>query len=61
MADRGRCFSYGRAQQASALEAWPGDTANAESAQTVLVQRARMNSLAAEGERSAELKQPVTA
>jgi fructose-bisphosphate aldolase, class I len=54
-------FSYGRALQASALAAWAGDPANAEAAQAVFVQRARMNSRAVAGEWSAELEQPVTA
>ena len=54
-------FSYGRALQASALSAWAGHTANAETAQTAFVHRARMNALAAAGEWSAELEQPVTA
>ena len=54
-------FSYGRALQASALSAWAGHTANAETAQTAFVHRARMNGLAAAGEWSAELEQPVTA
>src|ERR671919_3191600 len=52
-------FSYGRALQASALAAWGGDAANAEAAQSAFVHRARMNSLAAAGEWSAELEQPV--
>ena len=54
-------YSYGRALQASALEAWGGDPANAEAAQSVFVHRARMNSRAAAGEWSAELEQPVPA
>jgi fructose-bisphosphate aldolase class I len=54
-------FSYGRALQASALEAWAGDSANAEAAQAAFVHRARMNSLAVAGEWSAEMEQPVTA
>jgi fructose-bisphosphate aldolase class I len=54
-------FSYGRALQASALAAWGGDPANAEAAQAAFVHRARMNSLAAAGEWSAELEQPVAA
>ena len=54
-------FSYGRALQASALQAWGGDAGNAEAAQQVFVHRARMNALAAAGEWSAELEQPVTA
>jgi fructose-bisphosphate aldolase class I len=54
-------FSYGRALQASALEAWAGDPANAEAAQAAFLHRARMNSLAVAGEWSAEMEQPVTA
>ena len=54
-------FSYGRALQASALSAWAGEPANAEAAQAAFAHRARMNSLAAAGEWSAELEQPVTA
>ena len=54
-------FSYGRALQASALEAWGGDPANAEAAQAAFVHRARMNALAVAGEWSAELEQPVAA
>jgi fructose-bisphosphate aldolase, class I len=54
-------FSYGRALQASALAAWGGDPANAEAAQAVFTQRARMNAKAAAGEWSAELEQPVAA
>jgi fructose-bisphosphate aldolase class I len=54
-------FSYGRALQASALEAWRGDPANVEVAQQAFRHRARMNSLAVAGEWNAELEQPVTA
>ena len=54
-------FSYGRALQASALAAWGGDPANAEAAQAAFAHRARMNALAAAGEWSAELEQPVAA
>jgi fructose-bisphosphate aldolase class I len=54
-------FSYGRALQASALQAWAGDAANAEAAQAAFAHRARMNALAAAGEWSSELEQPVTA
>jgi fructose-bisphosphate aldolase class I len=52
-------FSYGRALQASALEAWRGEAENVEAAQAAFVHRARMNQLAAAGEWSAELEQPV--
>jgi fructose-bisphosphate aldolase class I len=54
-------FSYGRALQASALSAWGGDPANAETAQAAFSHRARMNAKAAAGEWSAELEQPVAA
>jgi fructose-bisphosphate aldolase class I len=54
-------YSYGRALQASALTAWGGDAANVEAAQAAFLHRARMNSLAAAGEWSAELEQAVTA
>jgi fructose-bisphosphate aldolase class I len=54
-------FSYGRALQQSALAAWSGDSANAQSAQAVYLHRARMNALAAAGEWSAELEEPVAA
>jgi fructose-bisphosphate aldolase class I len=54
-------FSYGRALQQSALQAWGGDVGNLEVAQAAFGQRARMNALAAAGEWSAELEQPITA
>jgi fructose-bisphosphate aldolase class I len=54
-------FSYGRALQASALEAWAGDTGNAEAAQAAFVHRARMNTCAAAGEWSTGMEQPVAA
>ncbi len=43
-------FSYGRALQASALEAWKGERSNVAAAQAAFTHRARMNSLAATGE-----------
>jgi fructose-bisphosphate aldolase, class I len=54
-------FSYGRALQASALEAWGGEAANVDAGQAAFLHRARMNSLAAAGDWSAELEQAVTA
>jgi fructose-bisphosphate aldolase, class I len=54
-------FSYGRALQQSALQAWGGDAGNLEPAQAVFRHRARMNSLAAAGEWSAELEEAVAA
>ncbi|MFZ5659754.1 MAG: class I fructose-bisphosphate aldolase [Pseudomonadota bacterium] len=50
-------FSYARALQAPALEAWRGEAANREAAQRVLHQRARLNSLARQGRYSAALEQ----
>jgi fructose-bisphosphate aldolase class I len=54
-------FSYGRALQASALEVWAGDPGNADAAQAAFAHRARMNALAAGGEWSAGMEQPVAA
>jgi fructose-bisphosphate aldolase class I len=54
-------FSYGRALQQSALQAWGGDTANADAAQAAFVHRARMNACAVAGEWTAEMEQPVAA
>jgi fructose-bisphosphate aldolase, class I len=54
-------YSYGRALQASALEAWGGDPANLDAAQAVFVHRARMNSVAVAGEWSAEMEETVVA
>lgn len=42
-------FSYGRALQAPALDAWRGKPENVREAQRLFLQRARMNSLAARG------------
>lgn len=43
-------FSYGRALQEDCLQAWSGKTANVAQAQAVLLNRARLNSLACFGE-----------
>jgi fructose-bisphosphate aldolase class I len=42
-------FSYGRALQASTIKTWSGKPENVAAAQAVLVQRAKANSLAAQG------------
>lgn len=42
-------FSYGRALQASVLQAWKGDPANIKVAQDALLHRARLNWLAVQG------------
>jgi len=54
-------FSYGRALQASALEAWGGDPANVETGQEAFLHRARMNALATAGDWSAGIEQAVPA
>jgi fructose-bisphosphate aldolase class I len=49
-------FSYGRALQDPAMQAWRGQAANAELAQKALLQRARLNSAATLGEYSASME-----
>ncbi len=49
-------YSYGRALQQSALQAWKGDDANYDAAQKAFHHRARMNGLASKGEWSADLE-----
>jgi fructose-bisphosphate aldolase class I len=55
-------YSYGRALQASALEAWRGEVANVPAAQAAFLHRARMNSEAVAGRWSSEAEddQPPT-
>lgn len=52
-------FSYGRALQASALRAWVGSADNAADAQAAYLHRAKMNSLAHEGEYTEDLENAV--
>ena len=55
-------FSYARAIQQPALEYWSGNESNVAEAQQRLLQRAKFNSLASQGEYSSDLeKQLVTA
>lgn len=54
-------FSYGRALQASALQAWGGEPGNVEAAQAAFLHRARMNALAVAGDWSAEVEEAVAA
>jgi fructose-bisphosphate aldolase, class I len=49
-------FSYSRALQAVALNAWRGQAANLAAAQKAFHHRARMNSLAAKGQWNADLE-----
>ena len=51
-------FSYGRALQASVLLAWRGKPGNVGVAQDVLLHRARMNSLAAQGQYRPNMEVP---
>jgi fructose-bisphosphate aldolase class I len=50
-------FSYGRALQAAALQAWGGKAENEAAAQAAFSHRAKMNSLAATGEWKTALEQ----
>ncbi len=50
-------FSYGRALQAAALQAWGGKDENVEAASAAFTHRARMNSLASIGEYDPALEQ----
>ena len=54
-------FSYGRALQGSALQAWGGETDNVDAGQDAFLHRARMNALAVAGDWSAEVEQAVPA
>ena len=49
-------FSYGRALQASALDAWRGDAAQVEAAQRAFLHRARCNSAARSGSWTAAME-----
>lgn len=49
-------FSYGRALQAPSLETWHGKQENVHEAQRLFAQRARLNSLAAQGEYRPDLE-----
>lgn len=54
-------FSYGRALQASALQAWSGKADNVPAAQAAYAHRARMNGLARSGDYKVELEQELAA
>jgi len=49
-------FSYARALQEPALQAWKGNPANVGEAQRLFIERARLNSLAREGRYSEEME-----
>ena len=50
-------FSYGRALQQSALEAWKGKAANFAAGQKAFARRARLNGLARDGSYEAAMEQ----
>ncbi|MDQ4095695.1 MAG: fructose-bisphosphate aldolase class I [Actinomycetota bacterium] len=50
-------FSYGRALQAPALEAWRGDPANVEAGRKALYHRAKLNGAARSGSYSPDMEQ----
>ncbi|TBW55168.1 fructose-bisphosphate aldolase class I [Marinobacter halodurans] len=50
-------MSYGRALQEHAMQAWGGDPANREKAQQAFFKRARLNSLARQGQYQAQQEQ----
>ena len=50
-------ISYGRALQQPALKAWAGRAENAEAAQQALLKRARLNSLARQGDYNADMEE----
>jgi fructose-bisphosphate aldolase, class I len=49
-------FSYGRALQAAAQQAWKGDAANRDAAQRAFYHRAKMNSIARFGKYSSDME-----
>ncbi len=49
-------FSYGRALQQAAMQAWNGDANNVDQAAKVILHRARMNGAATNGEYSPEME-----
>ncbi len=54
-------FSYGRALQAPALNAWRGDPANVPAAQAAYLHRVKMNGLARSGSYSPDMETKVAA
>jgi fructose-bisphosphate aldolase class I len=54
-------FSYGRALQSSALDAWSGEAANVDAGQAAFLHRAHMNALAAAGDWNADVEEAVPA
>jgi fructose-bisphosphate aldolase class I len=49
-------FSYGRALQAAPLNVWQGEERNFDAAQATFIKRARLNSLAHQGQYSVDME-----
>jgi fructose-bisphosphate aldolase, class I len=49
-------FSYGRALQAPAIDAWKGDATNVEAGQRALHHRARLNGAARSGSYTSDME-----
>ena len=52
-------FSYGRALQAAAMQAWNGHQDNLMAAQVIACHRAQMNGLAAQGRYEVRMESPA--
>ncbi|HEX9505827.1 MAG TPA: class I fructose-bisphosphate aldolase, partial [Acidimicrobiia bacterium] len=53
-------FSYGRALQSAALQAWKGDPANVDAGRAAFLHRARLNSSARSGSYSVEMERATS-
>jgi fructose-bisphosphate aldolase class I len=53
-------FSYGRALQAPALQAWKGEVANVDAGRNAFLHRAKLNSAARSGSYTAEMEQAAS-
>jgi fructose-bisphosphate aldolase, class I len=53
-------FSYGRALQSAALQAWKGETANVEAGRTAFLHRAKLNSAARSGSYTAAMEKAAS-
>ena len=53
-------FSYGRALQSAALQAWKGDAANVDAGRAAFLHRARLNSLARSGSYSPDMERAAS-
>jgi fructose-bisphosphate aldolase class I len=53
-------FSYGRALQAPALQAWKGETANVDAGRNAFLHRAKLNSAARSGSYTADMEKAAS-